>query len=446
MTPSEGNAPLPELHNTVVVAAFEGWNDAGDAASDAVAHLAASWQALPIVEIDDEAYYDYQVNRPVIRQVDGVTRELQWPAMRISHCRPPGSDRDVVLMCGVEPNMRWRTFCDELLAVIDKLNVDTVVILGALLADTPHTRPVPVSGAAYSAASARQFGLQETRYEGPTGIAGVFQSACVGAGIPAVTFWAAVPHYVSHPPNPKATIALLRRVEDVLDVEVPLADLPAQAEAWEREITETIAEDHELAEYVQTLEQHGDAAVDMNEALGNIDGDALAAEFERYLLGARAHRRHRIGHPETEVLVPMKAHLGVFAELGDQGRHPVGHAVEHQGTGGVDDVDTLAAGVGHDAGLGGQFVRRNGVGHHQKPDGFQTQFAGQPEMLDRHVGLGAVGGDPADRPAVVPRLFDVVLGAHTGQHQKRDPGLFRGRRGQLDQLLLRGFREAIVER
>ncbi|EFD73809.1 conserved hypothetical protein [Mycobacterium tuberculosis GM 1503] len=137
MTPSEGNAPLPELHNTVVVAAFEGWNDAGDAASDAVAHLAASWQALPIVEIDDEAYYDYQVNRPVIRQVDGVTRELQWPAMRISHCRPPGSDRDVVLMCGVEPNMRWRTFCDELLAVIDKLNVDTVVILGALLADTP---------------------------------------------------------------------------------------------------------------------------------------------------------------------------------------------------------------------------------------------------------------------------------------------------------------------
>lgn len=189
----------------------------------------------------------------------------------------------------VAVSLKKKTFCDELLAVIDKLNVDTVVILGALLADTPHTRPVPVSGAAYSAASARQFGLQETRYEGPTGIAGVFQSACVGAGIPAVTFWAAVPHYVSHPPNPKATIALLRRVEDVLDVEVPLADLPAQAEAWEREITETIAEDHELAEYVQTLEQHGDAAVDMNEALGNIDGDALAAEFERYL------RRRRPG-------------------------------------------------------------------------------------------------------------------------------------------------------
>ncbi|BBX96834.1 PAC2 family protein [Mycobacterium lacus] len=285
MSPSDGSETLPELHNTVVVAAFEGWNDAGDAASDAVAHLAAIWKARPIVEIDDEAYYDYQVNRPEIRQVDGVTRELQWPAMRISHCRPPGSDRDVVLMHGVEPNMRWRTFCDELLAIIDKLNVDTVVILGALLADTPHTRPVPVTGAAYSPESAHHFGLEETRYEGPTGIAGVFQYACVAAGIPAVTFWAAVPHYVSQPPNPKATVALLRRVEDVLDVEVPLADLPALAEAWEREVTEMTAEDDELADYVQSLEQHGDAAVDV----GNIDADALAAEFERYL------RRRRPG-------------------------------------------------------------------------------------------------------------------------------------------------------
>ena len=288
-TGPDDSQSLPQLHNTVVVAAFEGWNDAGDAASDAVAHLADIWQALPIVEIDDEAYYDYQVNRPVIRQVDGVTRELEWPAMRISHCRPPGSDRDVVLMYGVEPNMRWRTFCDELLGIVDKLNVDTVVILGALLADTPHTRPVPVTGAAYSPESARLFGLEETRYEGPTGIAGVFQYACVAAGIPAVSFWAAVPHYVSQPPNPKASVALLRRVEDVLDIEVPLADLPALAEAWEREITEMTAEDEDLADYVQSLEQHGDAELNANEALGKIDGDALAAEFERYL------RRRRPG-------------------------------------------------------------------------------------------------------------------------------------------------------
>ncbi len=274
---------LPKLNDTIIVAAFEGWNDAGDAASDALEHLDAIWEAEPIVEIDDEAYYDYQVNRPVIRQIDGVTRELVWPSMRISHCRPPGANRDIVLMHGVEPNMRWRTFCAELLAIADKLNVQTVVILGALLADTPHTRPVPVSGAAYSPDSAKAFGLEETRYEGPTGIAGVFQDACVQAGIPAVTFWAAVPHYVSQPPNPKATVALLRRVEDVLDIEVPLADLPTQAEEWEQAVTEMTTEDDEIAEYVQSLEERGDAEVDMSEALGKIDGDALAAEFERYL-------------------------------------------------------------------------------------------------------------------------------------------------------------------
>ena len=274
---------LPELHDAVIIAAFEGWNDAADAASDALDHLDAIWSARPIIEIDDESYYDYQVNRPVIRQVDGVTRELVWPSMQISHCRPPGSDRDIVLMHGVEPNMRWRSFCAELLTIADKLNVDTVVILGALLADTPHTRPVPVSGAAYSAESAKFFGLEESRYEGPTGIAGVFQDACVAAGIPAVTFWAAVPHYVSQPPSPKATVALLRRVEEVLDIEVPLADLPAQAEEWELAVSEMAADDEEIADSVASLEQRGDSQIDVNEALSKIDGDTLAADFERYL-------------------------------------------------------------------------------------------------------------------------------------------------------------------
>ncbi|NBQ42006.1 MAG: PAC2 family protein [Mycobacteriaceae bacterium] len=244
---------LPELHDAVIIAAFEGWNDAADAASDALDHLDAIWSARPIIEIDDESYYDYQVNRPVIRQVDGVTRELVWPSMQISHCRPPGSDRDIVLMHGVEPNMRWRSFCAELLTIADKLNVDTVVILGALLADTPHTRPVPVSGAAYSAESAKFFGLEESRYEGPTGIAGVFQDACVAAGIPAVTFWAAVP------------------IEAL------------QAEEWELAVSEMAADDEEIADYVASLEQRGDSQIDVNEALSKIDGDTLAADFERYL-------------------------------------------------------------------------------------------------------------------------------------------------------------------
>jgi predicted ATP-grasp superfamily ATP-dependent carboligase len=185
--------------------------------------------------------------------------------------------------------MRWRSFCRELLGVIGELDVRVVVTLGALLSDTPHTRPTQVTGTAHDADSAARYGLDKSRYEGPTGIVGVLQDTCVAAGIPAISFWAGVPHYVSQPPNPKATVALLRRVEEVLDIEVPLADLPAQAEEWEQAVTEMTTDDDEIAEYVQSLEQRGDAEVDMTEALGKIDGDALAAEFERYL------RRRRPG-------------------------------------------------------------------------------------------------------------------------------------------------------
>jgi len=188
-----------------------------------------------------------------------------------------------VLLRGIEPNMRWRSFCDDLLDFVEELGVRTVVILGALLADTPHTRPVPVTGTAYSTDAAEQFNLEQTRYEGPTGITGVLQDQCVRAGVPAVSLWAAVPHYVSQPPNPKATVALLQRVEDVLDIEVPLGELPTQAEDWEQQVTEMTEDDEEIAEYVRSLEERGDAEVDMNEAVAKVDGDALAAEFERYL-------------------------------------------------------------------------------------------------------------------------------------------------------------------
>lgn len=274
---------VPTLRDPVLVAAFEGWNDAGDAASGAVEHLELIWDATPLAELDSEDYYDYQVNRPTVRQVDGVTREIDWPSTRLSLCSPPGSDRDVVLLRGIEPNMRWRSFCDDLLDFVEELGVRTVVILGALLADTPHTRPVPVTGTAYSTEAAEQFNLEQTRYEGPTGITGVLQDQCVRAGVPAVSLWAAVPHYVSQPPNPKATVALLQRVEDVLDIEVPLGELPTQAEDWEQQVTEMTEDDEEIAEYVRSLEERGDAEVDMNEAVAKVDGDALAAEFERYL-------------------------------------------------------------------------------------------------------------------------------------------------------------------
>ncbi|WP_431839807.1 PAC2 family protein [Gordonia hongkongensis] len=280
---AEQTSNLPQLRRPILLAAFEGWNDAGDAASSAVEHLALEWDARPLADIDSDEYYDFQVNRPTVNQIDGVTRRIDWPTTSISYCSPRGADRDIVLVRGIEPNMRWRAFCAEIVDLAQELGVETTVMLGALLADTPHTRPVPVTGAAYSSESAARYNLAESRYEGPTGVTGVLQDLFVQAGLPAVSFWAAVPHYVSTPPNPKATVALLTRVEEVLDIEVPLGTLPEQAEEWERAVTEMTEDDEEIADYVRGLEERGDAEVDTDEVMAKIDGDALAAEFERYL-------------------------------------------------------------------------------------------------------------------------------------------------------------------
>ncbi|MHC3002110.1 PAC2 family protein [Gordonia metallireducens] len=280
---AEQMSNLPQLRRPILLAAFEGWNDAGDAASSAVEHLALEWDARPLADIDSDEYYDFQVNRPTVKQVDGVTRRIEWPTTSISYCSPRGADRDIVLVRGIEPNMRWRAFCAEIVELAQELEVETTVMLGALLADTPHTRPVPVTGTAYSSESAARYNLAESRYEGPTGITGVLQDLFVQAGLPAVSFWAAVPHYVSTPPNPKATVALLTRVEEVLDIEVPLGTLPEQAEEWERAVTEMTEDDEEIADYVRGLEERGDAELDPDEVMAKIDGDALAAEFERYL-------------------------------------------------------------------------------------------------------------------------------------------------------------------
>jgi len=273
------DAQPPELLEPVVVAAFEGWNDAGDAASTALEHLELSWDARPLAAMDPDDYYDFHVTRPTVHLVDGITRRIEWPTTRLSVCRPPGADHDVVLIRRIEPNMRWRAFCAELLTYLEKLGATTVVTLGALLTDTPHTRPVPVSGTAYDAESAAQFGLETSRYQGNTGIVGVFQDSCVRAGIPAISFWAAVPHYVSQAPDPKAAVALLHRVEEVLDIEVPLGGLPEQAEAWERTVSEMADADDEVREYVRSLEER----VESEAALPEMTGESIAADFERYL-------------------------------------------------------------------------------------------------------------------------------------------------------------------
>ena len=266
------------LRRPVLLAAFEGWNDAGDAASAAIEHLEQQWSARPIAAIDPDEYYDFQVNRPHVQLVDGVTRKVTWPTTRVSVCSPPDADRDVVLVRGLEPNMRWRGFCAELVAIAEQLGVDVVVTLGALLADSPHTRPVPVTGTTSDPETATALGLESSRYEGPTGIVGVFQDACMHAGMTSVSFWAAVPHYVAQPPCPKATVALLRRVEDLLDISVPLGDLPERARAWERQVDELAAEDSDVAEYIATLEER-EPETELPEA----SGEAIAKEFERYL-------------------------------------------------------------------------------------------------------------------------------------------------------------------
>ncbi|MGW6966145.1 PAC2 family protein [Streptomyces zaomyceticus] len=269
---------VPELIDPVMVAAFEGWNDAGDAASTAVAHLDREWKGEVFAALDAEDYYDFQVNRPTVFLDNGV-RKITWPTTRLSVVRVGGDKpRDLVLVRGIEPSMRWRSFCNELLAFAHELGVEMVVILGALLGDTPHTRPVPVSGVTSDPDLARTMDLEETRYEGPTGIVGILQEACTHAGVPAVSLWAAVPHYVSQPPNPKATLALLNRLEDLIGLRIPLGELPEDARAWQVGVDQLAAEDSEVAEYVQTLEEARDTA-----ELPEASGEAIAREFERYL-------------------------------------------------------------------------------------------------------------------------------------------------------------------
>ncbi len=268
------------LVHPVAIAAFEGWNDAAEAASGLVSHLGLAWSSAPIAAIDPDDFYDFQVNRPQIDVVAGKSERLIWPTTRLSLARPDatGLSRDVVLVHGVEPNMRWRGFADELIGGLTALGVEMVILVGALLADSPHTRPVPVQVSGSSQRLLRGVGSEPVDYKGPSGIVGVLQYTCATAGIPAVSLWASVPHYVAQPPSPKVTLALLRGVEDVLDVSLPLAELPEEARAWEHGVDELAQQDSDVAEYVRTLEEAKDAT-DLPQA----SGDAIAREFERYL-------------------------------------------------------------------------------------------------------------------------------------------------------------------
>ena len=268
------------LAHPVAIAAFEGWNDAAEAASGLVNHLGIAWASTPIAAIDPDDFYDFQVNRPVIDVVAGKTERLVWPTTRLSLARAAatGLSRDVVLVHGVEPNMRWRGFTDELIAGFTELGVEMVILIGALRADSPLTRPVPVQVSGSNQQLLRGVGSEPVDYKGSSGIVGVLQYTCAAADIPTVSLWASVPHYVAQSPSPKVTLALLRGVEDLLDVSLPQAELPEEARAWERGVDELAQQDSDVAEYVRTLEEAKDAT-DLPEA----SGDAIAREFERYL-------------------------------------------------------------------------------------------------------------------------------------------------------------------
>jgi hypothetical protein len=266
----------------VALCAFEGWNDAAEAASGVVTHLGIEWESKTIGAIDPDDYYDFQVNRPVIEVVNGHAERLDWPTTRLSLARAEatGLSRDVVLVHGVEPNMRWRGFTAELITGFQELGIELVVLIGALLADSPHTRPVPVQVSGSDATLLGEFSSESTDYKGSSGIVGVLQFSVGDAEppIPAISLWASVPHYVATAPSPKATLALLRAVEDVLDATLPVGDLEEESRAWQHGVEELAQQDSDVADYVRTLEEAKDAT-DLPEA----SGDAIAREFERYL-------------------------------------------------------------------------------------------------------------------------------------------------------------------
>ncbi|MDQ1508523.1 MAG: hypothetical protein QOG50_367, partial [Actinomycetota bacterium] len=252
----------PSLRRPTLVAAFSGWNDAADAASDAVRWLARTVGARVFATLDTEEYLDFQAARPTVELVDGVIREIQWPALAFSAGTLPSGGRDLVLLLGVEPNLRWPTFCDDVVSVARTTGCELVVTLGALLGDVPHSRPMRCTGSATDEVLAAKLGMERSRYEGPTGIVGVLHDAARRVGFASASIWAPVPHYVATAPNPKATRALLSRLSTLIDIDLDLSDLDIAASAWERSVDEVVAGDADASSYVERLEARYDESAD----------------------------------------------------------------------------------------------------------------------------------------------------------------------------------------
>jgi proteasome assembly chaperone (PAC2) family protein len=270
----------PELTRPILIAAFRGWNDGAQAATLAAGYLAKTWGAERFAEVDPEDFFDFQATRPHVSLEEGLTRRIDWPETVFYHARPDGLDRDVVLLLGIEPNLRWRTFGDLVVGLAQDLDVELMITLGALLADVPHTRPAPVTGSATDEELVERLGLSASRYEGPTGIVGVLHDVCRQRGIASASLWAAVPHYVSLTPSPRGALALCERLGTLIGATVDGDELEEAARSYEEQVSEAVASDEETAAYVDELERRADQ---LEEATELPSGDALAAELTRFL-------------------------------------------------------------------------------------------------------------------------------------------------------------------
>jgi proteasome assembly chaperone (PAC2) family protein len=283
--------PPEPLRRPVLVAGFEGWNDAADAASAAAQWVAQhGGRATRIASVDPEEHFDFQARRPNVELVDGVTRAVKWPENAFFTVRFEG--RDLVVLRGIEPSYRWRSFCNAVLAVVRETGCEMVVTFGALLADVPHTRKVRITGTATDPELIRRLDLAHSRYEGPTGIVGVLHDACHAAGVPSVSLWAPVPHYIAAPPNPPATLGLLERFGSLLGLRLDLDRLEDTVGTWRQRVDEVAGDDDDVRSYVQKLEERYDAEAQEGASWGDDlpSGEELASELERFLREQRGDR------------------------------------------------------------------------------------------------------------------------------------------------------------
>jgi proteasome assembly chaperone (PAC2) family protein len=280
---------VPQLRSPVLVCAFRGWNDAAGAASTALAAVAESFDGEPLAELDPEEFFDFQATRPTIVLSEGQTRQIEWPHNNLVAVRVPGAERDLVLFDGTEPNLRWRTFSEAIATAADALGVEMVITLGALVAEVSHTLPVPITGLASDEQLVEELDLQRSNYEGPTGIVGVVHDYCRGIGIVSASLWAAVPHYVAAVPNPKAALALLRRLEGLTGIAVDATELEEETASYEEQIGRAVAANPEIAELVERIEaeqveQFGEDGGDLPSA------DTIAREFQHFLQQRRGEQ------------------------------------------------------------------------------------------------------------------------------------------------------------